>query len=262
MSTFVTDAKFSNIELTSTSDLIYIDSTPLLRNISNGQYKLNVSNIGILGGIDVIEPQQPMSRLRKQRKKYFRHDTYDSTELYFGDMDGDTNVNAIDALRVLRIQKSLDSIEVYSDIGGADRKVLSLAFSKPESYTGNLPGIGDVFEILRISAGLVNKTVYIPIAPTPTPTVYTYYKNSIGGYNLESQACPNIVSSAYGELYSTHSTLAAAAAVGETFYTDSALTNPFFMSNGWVGVGTTNGADPDYKIFQNGTTVGTSGTCA
>ena len=81
MSTFVTDAKFSNIELSSMTDLLYIGSTPLLKSISDGQYKLNVSTDGILGGVNTITASRLSSSslvaFKKKAKKFSRHDDYD-----------------------------------------------------------------------------------------------------------------------------------------------------------------------------------------
>ena len=157
MSSFVTDAKFTNIEFSKTSDLIYIDKTPLLKSLGNGQYRLNINESNILGGNSQIWIQ-PFDFSRKKNNTKL---SSVNVPLYYGDLDGDTTVNAADALRTLRIFKSNDPLNKYKSIENIDRRFLAFPSTKPSNVSGLLPTMFDVLNILKISAGILQPEVYM-----------------------------------------------------------------------------------------------------
>jgi hypothetical protein len=187
MSTYVTDAKFSNIELSTTlTDLVYIDSVPLLKSLGNGQFKLNINSSRILGGTDLQGNQVFLKPSSFNRKTY----SSSSVALYYGDLDGDSNVNAVDALRILRLIKSVDSLDLYESYKGVDRRFLAFPKSKPQTIDNTLPSMADVLEILKISAGLKQADIYTPIQITPTPNA-TAMATPNATPNATAMATPN-----------------------------------------------------------------------
>ena len=200
MSTFVTDAKFSNIELSSNSNCIYIDDIPLLKSLGDGQFRINIDSNRILNGATTAPESvfmQPLSRksntkilnstttapesvfinTKKSQRKQAQvvsassHNDYSGEVIYYGDLDADAKINAIDALRVLRISQGIEPLESYSNVGGLDRRILAYPTTVPTNVPSSLPTLGDVFEILRLSVGIGEPNVYIPPQETPTPTV-------------------------------------------------------------------------------------------
>ena len=204
MSTFVTDAKFSNIEISSLKNSIFINDEPLLKTLDNGQFRLNIDSNRILGGVVLDssgDPQvpgvflQPLSRSAKKvsKKTYDSHTSYDDgSVIYYGDLDGDGVVNGLDALRVLKIFATdtsgnklyTDSIADYENFNDTDRRFAAFpsytTLLEPATYTDEIPSMDDVLKILRISSGIDAVDVYTPpeatplptATPTPTPTPY------------------------------------------------------------------------------------------
>jgi len=187
MSTFVTDAKYSNIELSSLTNLLYIDDIPLLKTLPNQQYRLNIDSNRILNGVNNSTPNtvflQPMSMSKmKNAQSWGRTMKSTSNALLFGDLDGNGSVNAIDALRVLRLftkkidgsDEYYDSFEKYASFNGVDRRFLAFPTDNtltPEEVDETmLPSIDDVLKILRFSSGIGTPDVYLPPDATPLPT--------------------------------------------------------------------------------------------
>ena len=190
MSTFVTDAKFSNIEISSLKNSLFINDEPLLKTLNNGQFRLNIDSNRILGGV-VENPTNPSvflkplsgSAKKVSKKTYDSHASYDDgSEIYYGDLDGDGIVNGLDALRVFKIFATdtsgnklyNDSINDYENFNDTDRRFAAFpsytTLLEPATYTDEIPSMDDVLKILRISSGIDLLKVYIP-TPEPTPVI-------------------------------------------------------------------------------------------
>ena len=60
----------------------------------------------------------------------------------------------------------------FKDINGQDRRVLAYAHSKPFELPDKLPTALDALEVLRISSGLKQPTIYTMATPSPEVIIY------------------------------------------------------------------------------------------
>lgn len=122
------------------------------------------------------------------RTKYFSKMMQNSTsddKLYYGDLDEDGRLTALDALEILKIVVNKKSIDDFADINGIDRRVLAYVRLLPNEYTSNLEtntstkiNALDALEILRyvVKKGYPDDTTYenpveyIPL-PVETPSM-------------------------------------------------------------------------------------------
>lgn len=73
---------------------------------------------------------------------------------------------------ILRISAGLQSLDEFKDINGQDRRVLAYAHSKPYELPDTLPTALDALEVLRISSGLKQPTIYMMATPPPEVIIY------------------------------------------------------------------------------------------
>ena len=152
MSTLVTDAKFSNIELTQKTDMLYINTTALLKSIANDQFRLNVNSLNReLGGTFV----RPVSLSRVYAKTAKVSKVASTKTCCPGDINTDGIVNAIDACNLLRINKKKLNI---GNLSTEQKKLAYPVSSKSgKSYNkGDLPGLSDILYVLKVSAGVIH----------------------------------------------------------------------------------------------------------
>lgn len=122
------------------------------------------------GGRRYPIPQQ------QERVAYLNATAVISGALYYGDLDGDGEVNARDALMLSRIAKGIDPIDGLQDVNGIDRRMLAYMLLKPLNYTASLgvPTNNDVYEVLKYvtgTDGYTSPAVFAEATSTPTTTV-------------------------------------------------------------------------------------------
>ena len=122
------------------------------------------------GGRRYPVPQQ------QERVAYLNSTAVISGALYYGDLDGDGEVNARDALILSRIAKGIAPIDGLQDVNGIDRRMLAYMLLKPLNYTASLgaPTNNDVYEVLKYvtaADGYTSPAVFAEATSTPTTTV-------------------------------------------------------------------------------------------
>ena len=215
MSTFVSDGRFTDIELHDNSSLLFVGNTPIIAEQPDSQYKLDLSSTVSTSMVMAkvasvskptrvplkksalkpsLKPQTIKKQLRSQYKRNIKpklftsskvaskptfatkfvahkHSVYPAGTFYYGDLDGNGIVNAIDAINVLRIIRGVKNLDSYKSVNGFDRRILAYAATSPLNIPTAAPTEADVLSILSISAGLTGLQIYVPPStPTPTPT--------------------------------------------------------------------------------------------